>query len=90
MFKRLRTIKGDTLALTFNKPNGFRRVSRAQVTKGSGTPIARFSNTINESEINVVLNCNDSSRMSGTYRYEVAIETDKGVHTIQHGILEVM
>ncbi len=91
MFKRIRTIKGDTLSILITQPEGFRRIARAHVTKGSGSPVGRFAvshGTVGG--ITATLLPDTTARMSGAYKYEIALETDKGVKTVQHGILEVM
>jgi hypothetical protein len=91
MFKRIRTIKGDTLGISIIQPEGFRRMVRAQVTKGSGSPVGRFQSSFPDAgEILLTLSPDTTARMSGAYKYEIAIETAQGVKTVQHGILEVL
>ena len=91
MFKRIRLIKGDTFTIQLSMPEGFRRISRAQITKGSGTPIARMNTATSEDGLmNFRVGADITGRMAGTYRYEIAVDADEGVKTIQHGILEVL
>ena len=91
MFKRVRVNAGDTLLVKLDSPVGYRRVIRSQITKGSGTPIARFNiehGAMNE--IVATVSPDATSRMSGTYKYEIAMDVNGIVKTVQYGILEVM
>ncbi|MGL4843863.1 MAG: hypothetical protein ACRC2Y_04490 [Aeromonas veronii] len=91
MFKRIRLIKGDTLNIELPMPDRFRRIVRAQITKGSGTPIARMNQSASEDGLMTFrVGADITGRMAGTYRYEIAVESDEGVKTVQHGILEVL
>jgi hypothetical protein len=91
MFKRIRTYKGDTLNITLQMPEGFKRIVRAQIVKGSGAPVARLQMTqANAGGLVLSLATDASARMQGVYKYEIAVEADMGITTIQNGFLEVL
>ncbi|MFL1802309.1 hypothetical protein ACJW8F_13090 [Plesiomonas shigelloides] len=85
MFKRIRVHAGDTLQIKL-PVNDMGRVVRAQITKGSGTPIARFQ----QYEDVFYVPAETTMRMSGTYKYEIAMTDGSVVRSVQYGILEVL
>ncbi|MGF1787081.1 hypothetical protein L4D00_14900 [Photobacterium swingsii] len=93
-YKKLRCFKGSTLSFDIPLSNNlvsFRRVVRAEVKKTEGAPVARFQTEYGGGvNIKCRLNPTDSIRLSGQYKYEVSVEDNEGIKTLQYGILEVL
>ncbi|EKD9324337.1 hypothetical protein OS347_000762 [Vibrio vulnificus] len=85
-FKRLRTIRGSSLVIKTKEQ--FETVIKAEVTNGNGVPITRFEYNSERNEF--VLNATSTTRLSGTYKYQISVTKGNVVETIQYGIIEIM
>lgn len=91
MFKRIRVKAGDTLVVPVKANTNTARLVRGHITRGSGAPVARFQmNELDGANPSAMVGAETTSRMSGTYRYELAFNIDGVVKTVQYGILEVI
>lgn len=92
MFKRITAHRGGDLIVTI--PTNGRMVTRltqAVVTSGTGAIVARFEQgTSNGFDLSLQLRANQTSRMSGTYKFAVFAEIDGVVENLQYGILTVL
>ena len=93
-FKRLRGMKGSTLVFKINlgttERMQFRRVIRAVLSKKEGIPSGRLTTEWDGYAVTCTLSASTSGSLSGTYKYEVAVETNTGVTTLQYGYLEIL
>lgn len=94
IFKRIRSFKGSTILfripLNKLKLESFQRVVRAEVRKFDGAPITRFHTSYDAINISCAILPDQSIRLSGHYKYDIVVQDRNGLHTVQHGILEVL
>ncbi|WP_068871987.1 hypothetical protein [Edwardsiella tarda] len=92
MFKRLSVAKGATLNIHV-PTNGkvFGRITQSVVTNGNNAPVAQLESVGVEGGYMIMrLSAQQTMRMSGTYRYYIAAETELSVENLQYGILTIL
>lgn len=85
-FKRLRVLRGNSLVIPVS--DTFETVVKAEVTNGSGVPIGRFHYEQEKNEF--VLPAQITTRLTGTYKYQINVTKCSNIETIQYGIIEIM